>query len=94
LTSSRQVRPDGTFSSIDDGGHRIEPELAGLNPIPARSVEPQFDLDLDGGKGMKPSRRPRYGAGSGARRADHPGTYEKAPDFSIVITLRNGRFNG
>ena len=33
---------------IDEGGHRIEPELEGMNPASARPVEPSLDIDQDG----------------------------------------------
>jgi ParB-like chromosome segregation protein Spo0J len=33
---------------VDEGGHRIEPELGGMDPAPARPSEPQMNLDLDG----------------------------------------------
>ena len=32
---------------VDEGGHRIEPELGGTDSTPARPAEPQMDLDLD-----------------------------------------------
>jgi type IV secretion system protein VirD4 len=32
----------------DEGGHRIEPELEGMNPAPAQPVEPRLDIDQDG----------------------------------------------
>jgi type IV secretion system protein VirD4 len=33
---------------VDEGGHRIEPELGGVDSAPTRPSEPQMDLDLDG----------------------------------------------
>ena len=34
--------------AVDEGGHRIEPELMGQEPKPAPTLEPQVDPDLDG----------------------------------------------
>jgi type IV secretion system protein VirD4 len=38
----------GQAASPDEGGHRIEPELGGMDSPPTPPSEPQIDLDLDG----------------------------------------------
>jgi len=44
-----EVRANASLGTpVDEGGHRIEPELGGTDSAPARPAEPQMDLDLDG----------------------------------------------
>jgi type IV secretion system protein VirD4 len=38
----------GLATLVDEGGHRIEPELGNVDPAPAQPSETQIDLDLDG----------------------------------------------
>jgi type IV secretion system protein VirD4 len=38
----------GLAAPVDEGGHRIEPELGSTDQAQARASEPQMDLDLDG----------------------------------------------